>query len=137
MQPAFLHGSARSVQETVWSWPGSLGRGSLRPMAAIPIDLTGATIYSNGTADVTLSSGDTYSSNLPDPRPVKDDLEEDAKGFLKALLREDSLDACHDLAELVHGRLRGSQGPPGVAARPPRPTQRRTATATRNWRRQC
>lgn len=112
-------------------------------MAAIVPDYVGATWtngnhpLTGGTADVVITIDETgYSSNLPDWPPAREyeTPEEELKAITRVLRREESLAACAWLS-YQHHIDRGPVGRPGVAARPPRPTQRRTATATRNWRR--
>jgi len=108
-------------------------------MAAIPPfysfgngDLTG-----DGTATVTIyvNSTPTYSTtSLPrSPAPPPDE-EEELKAITRELRRAESLEAVGWLSTNLH-QLTPAPVPVPTVARAKRPTRRRTATATRNFRR--
>jgi len=98
---------------------------------------TNGNTLTGGTADVVIVIDESaYSSTQPWPPalPPVLDYDDELKAITRELRREESLAAQGWLSSFRHTR-RPAPGPEGVAARPPRPTQRRTATATKNWRR--
>ena len=106
-------------------------------MAAI-VSFTAPYATTSGTADtINWNSPDCYSSNTIEvpARAREEHREAELKALTRLLRRAESLDACADLAWLHHNDP-GPPARPGVAARPPRPTRRRTSTAVRNFRRQ-